>query len=112
MNAGVTACGGDAIEATITTTPVPQMVLNPQPLHLFHRWSGSLPGAASINSLPLAAAASADFGNVASSSPSHVSFVVAIDEKLSINWFGEDCPPYWRRALNQSDIPVQVTTAC
>jgi hypothetical protein len=45
---------------------------------------------------------------VASSSPSQVSFVVAINEKLSIDWFGENCPPYWRRALNQSDVPVEV----
>ncbi len=29
----------------------------------------------------------------------------AVDEILSINWFGEDLPPYWRRAL-----PVNSTT--
>ena len=93
----------------------PIITTNTRPCHVRHhrshrtgRWSGSLPGAPTANSLPLAAAISADLGVLPSSSAIEVSFVVAIDEKLSISWFGEDCPPYWRRALNQSDVPVQV----
>ena len=93
----------------------PIISTNTRPCHVRHhrshrtgRWSGSLPGAPTANSLPLAAAISADLGVLPSSSAIEVTFVVAIDEKLSISWFGEDCPPYWRRALNQSDVPVQV----
>jgi hypothetical protein len=37
----------------------------------------------------------------------------AVDEILSINWFGELLPPYWRRALpvgNTSVVPVDMLT--
>jgi hypothetical protein len=36
---------------------------------------------------------------------------LAVDEILSINWFGEACPPYWRRnmAVNDSTtVPLEM----
>ena len=53
---------------------------------------------------PLAAAAAFDLGSVPTGVVVTRHLTLAVDEILSISWFGEACPPYWRRdmALNDS----------
>ena len=61
---------------------------------------------------PLAAAAAFDLGSVpASGAAVSRHLTLAVDEILSIMWFGEPCPPYWRRnmALNDSTtVPLSM----
>jgi len=39
---------------------------------------------------------------------------IAVDEVLAISWFGEDCPPYWRRTMAVGDavsVPTDMLAA-
>ena len=56
---------------------------------------------------PFAAAVVYDLGTVAGNGPVVSRWVMfAVDEVLLINWFGEACPPYWRRNLPINDTSV------
>jgi hypothetical protein len=61
---------------------------------------------------PIAAAAAFDLGSVPGGGAVVVRHLtLAVDEILSINWFGEACPPYWRRnmAVNDSTtVPLEM----
>jgi len=57
----------------------------------------------------IAAALSWDLGSVTAGTSRSVASVLAIDEVLSLNWFGEKCPPYWRRDLPVGDANVVPT---
>lgn len=56
----------------------------------------------SYGGLPLAAAASHSF-TVSGSTPVRKVLTFAVDEFLTLDWFGESCPPYWRRNLPLND---------
>ena len=57
---------------------------------------------------PLAAAVVYNLGSVGSAVTTQF-LTFAVDEVLSLRWFGEDCPPYWRRALPVGDATVVPT---
>jgi hypothetical protein len=61
---------------------------------------------------PIAAAAAFDLGSVPGGGAVVVRHLtLAVDEILSIDWFGEACPPYWRRnmAVNDSTtVPLEM----
>lgn len=54
---------------------------------------------------PVSAAAVYSF-TVAGAAPVRRVVTFAVDEILSLNWFGEACPPYWRRNLPVNDSSV------
>lgn len=72
------------------------------------RISGQQAGQKAPTGPPLAAAVVFSV-SVSSSAPISRVVTVAIDELLSINWFGENCPPYWRRNLPLNDYTVVPT---
>jgi hypothetical protein len=72
------------------------------------RVSGQQAGQRAPTGPPLAAAVVFS-ASVSSSAPISRVVTVAIDELLSINWFGESCPPYWRRNLPLNDWTVLPT---
>ena len=70
------------------------------------RVSGAQAGRPLFTGAPLAAAAAFSFPVSASGAPASRRVTVAVDEILSIMWFGESCPPYWRRNLPLNDSSV------
>lgn len=71
------------------------------------RVSGAQAGQPSSLGDPIAAAVVYDLGNAVTSAQAVSRFVMfAVDEILLIEWFGEACPPYWRRNLPVNDSTV------
>jgi hypothetical protein len=69
------------------------------------RISGAQAGAPAPGKVALAAALAFNLPGVTSAGASRF-LTFAVDEVLSINWFGEPCPPYWRRLLPLNDSTV------
>ena len=63
-------------------------------------------GHAGVGAHGVAAALAWDLGSVTGSTPATRAATLAIDEVLSLDWFGEKCPPYWRRQLPVGDATV------
>jgi hypothetical protein len=59
-------------------------------------------GSLSYSGDPLAAAVVLNF-NAVGSSPVSKFITFAVDEIQSLSWFGEVCPPYWRRNMPMND---------
>ena len=77
----------------------------PQPTPQSCRISGAQAGGPSVDAAPVAAALAFDLGQVGAT-PASRFLTLAVDEVLSIDWFGEACPPYWRRLLPINDSTV------
>ncbi len=75
--------------------------------HAKCRDSGEQAGAPDPGQSSLAAASV--YSWTAGPSASSAYIVISIDEILSIDWFGEKMPPYWRRALTVGSLEVPVT---
>jgi hypothetical protein len=72
------------------------------------RVSGAQAGAPAPGDPTIVAAVTYDIADVGAAGASRV-VTLAVDEILSINWFGELMPPFWRRALpvgNASVVPT------
>jgi hypothetical protein len=50
-----------------------------------------------------------DLGTVTATGTSRF-LTIAVDEIVTLDWFGEYCPPYWRRALpvNSTEVPMEM----
>ena len=71
------------------------------------RVSGAQAGAPAPGSPTIVAATTYTFPPISSAAgPIRRMLVIAIDEIVGINWFGEFMPPYWRRALPVNDSTV------
>ena len=70
------------------------------------RVSGAQAGAPAPGKVALAAAVAWSLPAVTAAAPASRFVTFAVDEVLSIDWFGEPCPPYWRRLLPINDSSV------
>jgi Domain of unknown function (DUF4965)/Domain of unknown function (DUF5127) len=77
----------------------------PQPTAQSCRISGAQAGGPSASAISLAASLVYNLGNVNNVAVSRF-LTLAVDEVLSIDFFGESCPPYWRRTLPINDSSV------
>jgi hypothetical protein len=78
------------------------------------RWSGAQAGWPTDAGSVLAGAVAYDLPAVGGGAPTVRAVVVAVDEILGINWFGEMMPPWWRRALpvnSTAAVPVDMLAA-
>ena len=70
------------------------------------RVSGAQAGAPAPGKVALAAAVAWTLPAVTAAAPASRFVTFAVDEVLAIDWFGEPCPPYWRRLLPINDSTV------
>jgi len=97
---GVPNCGGDPAQAQCWLKSSSSSTTNNK-----CRVSGAQARPSYIG-LPIAAAVVFDLGTAVTSTPITSVAILAVDELSSINWFGEICPPYWRRTLPLNDTTV------
>lgn len=86
----------------------------PAPAPAACRVSGQKAGGPAGPGVAIAAAVVYDFSVAPAAPPVERVVTIVIDEILSIEFFGEPCPPYWRRALpigNASVIPSDMLAA-
>jgi hypothetical protein len=102
---GIPSCGGDPAQGQCwLKSGFPSTSPNSC------RVSGQKAGEPTSSGQPLVAAAAFTF-TVAPGAPVSRWVTIAVDEIASISWFGEVCPPYWRRALpvgNASVVPMDM----
>jgi hypothetical protein len=81
----------------------------PEPSAQACRVSGAQAGAPAPGRVALTAALAFDLGSVGGGARASRFVTYAVDEVLAIDFFGEPCPPYWRRALPVGDYSLTPT---